>query len=219
MTGTRPDLPLSRLMREGSRPEHTAAEETGFMQSLLHGTADRADYVRYLAALARIYETLEQALSNAQEPDALVRDPRLYRFPALQDDLEFFTGSRDAESSLAAAPEKLQEAIREYQDAIRAAAGQREGLLIAHAYVRYFGDLSGGQILANRIAERFSLNDDTQRGLQFYQFPQIPDTTAFKADYRRRLDALPLSDAQTQRLVEETRLAFRHNIAIFERLG
>ena len=52
-------------------------------------------------------------------------------------------------------------------------------------------------------------------GLAFYDFPQIPDLSACKADLRARLDALPLAPAGVTALVAEAREAFARNAAVF----
>ena len=77
------------------------------------------------------------------------------------------------------------------------------------------GDLSGGQILAG-IAERaLGLKDE---GLDFYAFPEIPDTKAFKVDYRATLDELDLDQHQINAIITEANYAFRLNMYMFEEL-
>jgi heme oxygenase (biliverdin-producing, ferredoxin) len=42
--------------------------------------------------------------------------------------------------------------------------------LLSHAYVRYLGDLSGGQFLRRRIAKAYGLDEETSAGIEFYDF-------------------------------------------------
>lgn len=42
-------------------------------------------------------------------------------------------------------------------------------LLLAHAYVRYLGDLSGGQVIKHRLTKVYDL-PETGEGVRFYQF-------------------------------------------------
>ena len=57
--------------------------------------------------------------------------------------------------------------------------------LIAHAYTRYLGDLSGGQILQRLLARSLQLRPAE---LTFYDFPRFSDLDALKTDYRKALD-------------------------------
>ena len=47
--------------------------------------------------------------------------------------------------------------------------------LLAHAYVRYLGDLSGGQFIRRRVAKAYGLEDGA--GLSFYEFRPLAGTT------------------------------------------
>lgn len=48
--------------------------------------------------------------------------------------------------------------------------------LLAHAYVRYLGDLSGGQVIRRRVAKSYGLDvdgDGDGRGTEFYAFKPL----------------------------------------------
>lgn len=45
--------------------------------------------------------------------------------------------------------------------------------LLAHAYVRYLGDLSGGQIIRRHIAKAYGLDPVSGLGTQFYEFQKL----------------------------------------------
>ena len=60
-------------------------------------------------------------------------------------------------------------ALRRYVGRIEElAAGTDPSRLLAHAYVRYLGDLSGGQFIRRRIGKAYGLEDGA--GLSFYEF-------------------------------------------------
>ena len=86
----------------------------------------------------------------------------------------------------------------------------------AHAYTRYLGDLSGGQIIKRMLQRHYGF---TSEGIAFYDFPEIHKLKPFKDVYRERLDALPLDDEARAAVVEEARLAFRLNADVFGELG
>lgn len=45
--------------------------------------------------------------------------------------------------------------------------------LLAHAYVRYLGDLSGGQTIRHTLAKAYSLDERDGLGLSFYAFKEL----------------------------------------------
>jgi oxygen-independent coproporphyrinogen III oxidase len=92
-------------------------------------------------------------------------------------------------------------------------------LLIAHAYTRYLGDLSGGQRLKTIIREALALPPGS--GTLFYEFAAIatPEAQrAFKERYRQTLDQLPLDAATIDRIVAEANHAFALNRAMLHSL-
>jgi heme oxygenase len=92
------------------------------------------------------------------------------------------------------------------------------GTLVAHAYVRYLGDLSGGQVLKRLLAETLGLGPDA---LTFYDFGAEADTAQQTASYLAAIDAAgrdfgPRTEKVVGELVEEAAEAFRCNIAVSE---
>ena len=70
-------------------------------------------------------------------------------------------------------------------------------LLLAHAYVRYLGDLSGGQIIKRRLMKVYDL-PETGEGVRFYEFEGAsgdgskasrPEMKQVKDWYRSGMDA------------------------------
>lgn len=45
--------------------------------------------------------------------------------------------------------------------------------LLAHSYVRYLGDLSGGQTIRRRLAKAYQLDEQLGLGLAFYSFKSL----------------------------------------------
>jgi heme oxygenase len=45
--------------------------------------------------------------------------------------------------------------------------------LLAHAYVRYLGDMSGGQFIRRRIGKAYDLDLDRGDGIRFYDFKKL----------------------------------------------
>lgn len=197
---------FSLAMRDGSRAEHDAAEQSPFISELLAGRVNTDGYVDYLMRLQMIYTAIEDAVRTHREDPlvAAVYDPVLERHHALAADLEHWApGTRRQVNSAAA---------QAYQD--RIAKADWTGALVAHHYVRYLGDLSGGQAIGRMLDRAFGLGG---AGLSFYDFPMRPKP--YKDAYRARLDELGLSPRENVRIVDEVKIAFGLNQAVFDELS
>jgi len=201
---------LSVELRKATADVHRRAESSAFVERFTSGTVDRAIYSRHLRALQPVYTALEDGLTRHQHDPRLGAFflPQLWRTSALEDDLRFLLG--DGWRSHAPVPAAVQ-----YADRLNDISSRTPVLLVSHAYVRYLGDLSGGQMLRRLAAQNLGLEHD---GLRFYEFPEIDSTGAFKNHFRRRLDELILDDVERDQVVDEAREAFRLNGAIFAQL-
>jgi len=204
-------VPLSSRLREGTRAEHAQAESEGFVGRLLGGRLDVAAYADLAAQQLAVYGALEEA-SEQMRADArgrgLVFD-ELTRVPAIERDLAHLHGPawRDVVRVLPAT-ERYVARLRAVDDDVARYA--------AHAYTRYLGDLSGGQVIQRMMQRHYGMG---AAGLEFYDFPEIPRAKPFKDLYRERLDGLALDDAEVERAVSEAQEAFRLNRAMFVELG
>jgi heme oxygenase len=96
----------------------------------------------------------------------------LSRTSKLSADISYFLGLQDDDQSwktmdihkklVASAP------LQEYVSRLGSLESQPSRLL-AHAYVRYMGDLSGGQIIKYKLQKAYALEHE-KRGLTFYDF-------------------------------------------------
>jgi heme oxygenase len=205
------DVPLSALLREGTRTDHAAAETERFIEQLMSGALTRAAYADLAAQQLSVYEALEAASTDVRADDrgaGLVFD-ELTRVPAIERDLAFLYGPSWREEI------RILPATREYADRVREVGGSLPHYA-AHAYTRYLGDLSGGQIVKRMIERHYGLADG---GLAFYTFPDIPKVKVFKDAYRDRLDELALGPEEVAATVSEAQLAFRLNRAVFSALA
>jgi heme oxygenase len=202
---------LSELLRDGTRADHQAAETEPFIERLMAGDLDRAAYADLAAQQLVVDEALEEA-SAAQRDDVrgggLVFD-ELTRVPAIEWDLAFLYGPSWRGEI------RILPAAREYAARIRE-VGSSVPHYAAHAYTRYLGDLSGGQIVKRMMERHYGLDGD---GLAFYEFPGIPKGKVFKDVYRARLDDLLLAGSEVDATLAEARLAFRLNRAVFAALA
>lgn len=205
--------PLSLALRDGTSTLHRRVERTPFMQSLLAGRLERERYVLLLRSLQALYAALEGALAQygAAPAVAAVHDPRLARRDTIEQDLATLHGPGWAED-LPVQPAALAAA----QHLLRLGATQ-PALLVAHAYVRYLGDLSGGQLLQRIVARSYGLGDDGP-GTRFYAFTAPAGELA--AALREGLDQIAGADADADldAIVAEAQAGFALHEQLFEEL-
>jgi len=156
---------------------------------------------------------LEKALDDHKDNAqlALIYFPEeLSRKKALEEDLEFFNGPDWRELLHPVTP-----AQQKYIDAIQdCASSPQPERLVAHSYVRYLGDLSGGQVLAKRLQKYNDLPED--KGVAYYHFALIEDNDQFKEMFRKRLNQVEVEDEVRQLIIEEAKESFLRTIEIFE---
>jgi heme oxygenase (biliverdin-producing, ferredoxin) len=160
---------------------HLEAERTGIIRDLLRGDASRDGYVLLLRNLLPAYQAMEHGLERHRGSTILktLANYRLDRAPAIESDLAALCGTRWSDDI------PLLPAGEIYARRITEAAKGNGAKLIAHAYTRYLGDLSGGQILQRLLTRSLELRPAE---LSFYDFPGLSDLDALKADYRKALD-------------------------------
>ncbi|WP_243761554.1 heme oxygenase (biliverdin-producing) [Streptomyces sp. YIM 98790] len=207
--------PFSTLIREASHQQHTEAENSVFMSELLGGRLGLEGYIRYTEQLWFVYRALEAPTALlADDPVAgpFVR-PELARTAALERDLDHLHDGGDWRAALHPLP-----ATENYAARILEVARTWPGGYVAHHYTRYLGDLSGGQVIRGTAEKTwgFARRGD---GVRFYVFEDIANPAAFKREYRTWLDALPADAPEKLRIVDECRLAFSLNTAMFRDLG
>jgi len=200
---------LATRLREGTQQSHTATENTAFMKCFLKGIVEREPFRKLLANLYLVYSAIEESLELHRNHPLVgaIYFPELNRTQNLEKDLAFYYGDNWQQeiSPLNAGlvyVDRIWE-ISNTDDPVR---------LIAHAYIRYMGDLSGGQVLKEIV--RSALNLPNDRGTALYEFEQLPTVKAkraFKETYRQVLDSLLVDEKSILRIVAEANYAFALN--------
>lgn len=204
---------FSTRVRRATMVQHREAETRGFISRLLAGSVPLSGYAALTAQYLAVYRELEAAadrMSTEAGVAAGFTDPALTRVPSLEADLAHLYGPA-WESTV-----EVLDSTRAYADRLRDLAATSPTHFIAHHYVRYLGDLSGGQMIGRTLAKVYGLGE---AGTSFYRFEQIPDPRAYKIAYRAKLDALSLPEDEANALLAEAQLAFRCNSDVFVELG
>jgi heme oxygenase (biliverdin-producing, ferredoxin) len=206
-------MSLAQTLRTETHALHRQVEASGVMSSLLRGQIDRAGYLRLQRNLYTVYEALEPALAQHAQHASLapLGCARFRRLELLAADLQALGGVAWAQE-IAVVP-----AAADYANHLHRLAAQQPALLAAHAYVRYLGDLSGGQLLRGIVARALGLPGGIGTG--FFDFGDAATVAALAASFRSGLDALALVEVSAQDLVHEAQHAFSLHAELFEALG
>jgi len=230
-----PDLPLSSLLRDGTAQAHEIAEKSEGAKLLVSGELDKMEYIRYLMMLWHVYDALEAALevhsthpilAPTYNPTVLFRSQRITSDLAVLLNIpEFNVESHPIHQNfLRSAPD----ALHTYVDRIEELSKNGDaGRLLAHAYVRYLGDLSGGQFIRRRVAKAYNLSLEDGLGTRFYEFNKLdgsePTTQAdarkIKDWYRNGMNEGVGDDRDVKAaIVEEANRVFELNGALLAAL-
>ncbi|MGE9781427.1 heme oxygenase (biliverdin-producing) [Janibacter sp. G368] len=210
------DQPLSTALRTETASAHEDAEGSAFVEQLMGGLACRPAFVALVAQQLVIYRALEEVLWSEYADHPLlgpVMDHRRDRVPSLEQDMRFFAGD-GFEARLATGEIHVVPAAADYATGLR--EGHAPEAMLAHHYVRYLGDLSGGQIIARMVQRHYGIAPE---GLNFYHFEQIPKPKPYKDAYRAALDSLEVDEPTRRRILDAAVDSFELNRRVFADLG
>ncbi|SES13401.1 Heme oxygenase [Corynebacterium cystitidis DSM 20524] len=199
---------LSVALRNQTAKAHEAAEGSAFMQMLLNGQLDKDSVVQLHGQYWAIYPALDAAMAEAAVATcaAAIYDPRLERTAALEHDLHAMCGDAWRDEIV------ITPATKRYVERLEQLRLQISPLVIAQHYVRYLGDLSGGQVIRRCLGRDYGIPESS---LTFYDFSAVGKIPTYRNQYRQKLDELALNDEARARLVEEAQYAFRLNQEMF----
>jgi heme oxygenase len=163
-----------------------------------------------MASLYHIYTALEEEIErNKGNPvyAPLYFPEELHRKVALEQDMAFWYGPHWQEII------PYTPAVQRYVGRLHEVGRTEPELLVAHAYTRYLGDLSGGQVL-KKIAQKALNLPSSGEGLAFFTFPNINSAAKFKQLYRARMNTLEMTPEVRRRVIEEAKTAFLLNIQV-----
>lgn len=205
---TAPELGFAERIKTQTDAAHRRTEQSRFVGDLLAGKLTPAAHAALIAQTYLVYRTLEDA-GRTHAENRLVAPflgDELLRTGALEADLEFLLGAQWRDQVVASP------ATQRYIDRLDEVAYDWPAGFVAHHYIRYLGDLSGGQIIRRMLERAYGYETD---GLRFYIFDGIEKPKLYKDAYRAKLDSAPLSADEQQRIIDEVNLAYELNGALF----
>lgn len=208
-----PDALSSRL-RASTAEVHKEAEQRPFMRAFFAGDLPRAAYVGWLARQWHLYRTLEAGLAALAPtlPEHGLVPAVLYRTERIEADLDYLTDRSWRHEN------HLTPATDAYANRIRSAAAFPAGL-VAHAWLRYMGNVGGRDVLRGLVAGSIGAAEGSDLGLAFTDYSEIGEIRPFFADFHAKLDALVLTDDEREQAVAEASAGFRHNIELTDELA
>lgn len=208
---------LSTRLKAATKSIHANVEHTPFVHRMLRGRLSRSAYASLLRNLQPIYLALEDGIRSAPATQGLapLADPALARAEAIGRDLLALQVGTVADDDRGAGT-MLTTASSDYVAHLRRLAGEAPVLLAAHAYVRYLGDLNGGQVLARLVRE--SYGGDGREVTAFYDFGGPGETHRLAAAVREALDALAPSETDARLLIDEALHGFERHRDLFVEL-
>lgn len=210
---------LSTMLREGTAHNHREAERRPFMRVFFKGELPRDAYVAWLGRQWHVYRELEARLAALGDDPKLgaVVVPALHRTARIERDLDFLTGGAWGHGEPPSA------ATQAYVERIRHCAQDFPPGVVAHAWLRYLGNVGGQPVLRRlvdaAIGPRGRTGMDDPRGLAFTDYSELGEVGPFFGAFHRGLDAIPLSLSDKQRVVAEGDLGFRLNMALTDELA
>lgn len=176
------------------------------MASMLDGSLGAHGFIRYLAALVPVYDTLESAMRRSDDASVAVFDHRaLDRSVRLRADLDVLAGPDWAASTAGIA----------YAEAVAGCADSPHRLL-AHHYTRYLGDMAGGQAIAALVHREYGID---RSALTCLDFSGLGDTHHYRKQYRTLLDLMPWTVAEQDAFVEAAASAYDLSADMFDALA
>jgi len=230
-------LSAGTLLRVGLKSVHDSIAQSESAVQLVRGELHKDEYVRYLMMLWHLYSSLEigleehsndPVLSHTYNPALLSRSSRLsadisYILGLPDDDASW--KSHEMHNKLVADPPA---SLQAYTTRLAALRSQEPARLLAHSYVRYLGDLSGGQIMRWRLQKAYALDEEDGHGVAFYEFV-VPGKAGGKEEvasagemkrikewFRSGIDKGVGDDRELKEaILDETLKAYEMNAALF----
>lgn len=205
---------LSSLLRASTAEIHKEAEQRPFMRAFFGGVLPRDAYIGWLARQWHLYRTLETALDAIppDRPEHGLVPTVLYRTTRIEADLDHLT------DRLWRTGDHLTQATGAYVQRIESTFTFPAGLL-AHAWLRYMGNVGGRDVLRRIVAGSIGAADGDARGLAFTDYSALGEIRPFFADFHTKLDGLALAAADKAAAVGEADAGFRLNIALTDELA
>ena len=174
-------------LKKLTKSKHSGAERSWFASLMMSGKITNEEYAVYLKQQFECYNALEDRFKSISNSISTIPE-NLKRATPIMNDL------KELSSDIDSIP--IFESTKKYTNYILNEC--KEDILYAHVYVRYLGDLKGGQMIAKRIPGSG----------QYYKFEKPEELESF---IRNQL-------SQDENFVQECNKCFDSAINLFKDL-
>lgn len=190
---------------------HSEAESAPFISALMGGQLNPRAYHDYLAAFLPIYRRMESLLQARSDSIFLsyFNHRALDRSQLIENDIAHL-GSMIESTVKGEDFTSVQSYLARLSDQLS------DARLAAHHYIRYLGDLSGGQAISKLVSRHYVIPPEA---LSFYDFSSIGDIVFYKKRYRDLLNLAPISVEEKDEFLDEVTNLYRLSTDIFIDLG
>ncbi|QRV92326.1 heme oxygenase [Ceratobasidium sp. AG-Ba] len=232
--------PVAILLRTSTARAHDAIHHSNAAARLLRGELPRDEYIYFMMMLWKVYSLIEDGLESYSTHPVLAptyRPALLGRASRLSADIAYLMdtsedGWRSSPlylSIVSDPPNGLREYVKRLEKLNGSSNDTDHARLLSHAYVRYMGDLSGGQSIRNKMVKAYDL-PETGAGASFFDFGSLDGSSAggekrasqaellrIKEWYRAGMNE-GVGDDQDMKaaLIEEANIAFDLNRGLFQ---
>lgn len=196
--------PLTLLLRDTTKDQHTRAEKHPIQAALVGARASIAQYAQWLSQMHHVHAALDRALASApaHAPLASLARPHHQRADRAAEDLTNLLPPQPLSAPLPAT-RQLVACIEAWSDASPHDPGAA-GSLLGVFYVLE-GATNGGTFIAKAVRRNIAMVDG--RGCDFLD-PHGAMVRERWAQWKAGVDALPLSAAQRQAAIDAAKGTF-----------
>jgi len=197
------EVPFSVELHQRTKDVHDASDKL-INVKLVIALTDTAVYGSVLKDFYFVYRAIEDALESCRDEERVfpLRDPRMYRSAALEQDVAYFLGDDWMSKEQPSPPAK------KYLSRIEFVASTNPELLIAYAHSMFLASLAGGQIIGAIVKRTLGLSGD--EGLAFFDYGDI-DTKALRAGFKENVNSMDIDRKTKDLIIEEKKLVFKMN--------
>jgi len=174
-------------LKKLTKSKHSGAERSWFASLMMSGKITNEEYSVYLKQQFECYNALENRFKSISDSISIIPE-NLKRSTPIMNDLKELCSDIDSIPVFESTNQYINYILNEC----------KENLLYAHVYVRYLGDLKGGQMIAKRIPGSG----------QYYKFEKPEELESF---IRNQL-------SQDENFVQECNKCFDSAINLFKDL-